>query len=243
MIQIGVLSSNQTFKQNLTCAILRMEETSHIYCKILEIRNQEALLSPIGQSNLFDFLLLDVDTLSVRGVLALGEAIKKQGYLGEIFLISKSEYISRLLIPLRPIFILSETDQCRTIAEIISAFIKETQFRKDLLIFEVDHQIIKLLKSDIVCVQSCGNYIRIFPRNADKFLFKGSLNGAENLLQADYFIRTHRQWLVNGMDIKIYNRKEVVLSNGQHIPVSSDRWPRVREMIRELLEHQGTLGI
>jgi two-component system, LytTR family, response regulator len=86
---------------------------------------------------------------------------------------------------------------------------------------EKGFDVIKL--EDIIRIEADGNYSRIYTTNGTRFLSSKSLKKFEQYLENEFFVRIHHSHIVNLYQIEKLNLKgesEVILKNGEHLPVS-----------------------
>ena len=91
----------------------------------------------------------------------------------------------------------------------------------------------------IIRCESDDYYTRFFFTDGNTLMVSKSLKEIEEQLEAHDFIRTHKSHLVNLQHVHGFDKSEggfLVLTNGDHIPVSR----RKREMIIEIIEHLDT---
>ncbi|MCO7723119.1 LytR/AlgR family response regulator transcription factor [Myroides odoratimimus] len=74
--------------------------------------------------------------------------------------------------------------------------------------------------SDIMYVESAGNYIKIFTKSRRKSYFVyGSLVGFKTELIGDNFVQVHRSFIINKECIKERFMSKVILMNGDEVPI------------------------
>ncbi|MCR4564751.1 MAG: LytTR family transcriptional regulator [Bacteroidales bacterium] len=93
---------------------------------------------------------------------------------------------------------------------------------EQVLYFKSDYHLVKVPVSDIIYVQSMGEYIKIYRRSDAMPLI--TLYGIARLaseLPEGQFVRTHRSYIVARSAIEKTSRSEVVLTGGTTLPVSA----------------------
>jgi len=94
-------------------------------------------------------------------------------------------------------------------------------------------QLINLKPSEILYIQSEGNYIYIFT-STRKVVIRSSIKNVLNKIDADYFIQTHRGYAVNILKVQEFNIGESYVQIGaQRIPVGR----KYKKAFREKLKH------
>lgn len=76
----------------------------------------------------------------------------------------------------------------------------------------------KVYLDTLVYIKSDGHYLNLFTSNKKEFV-RGKISEIEKQLPPN-FIKCHRSYLINQNFIKQYNSKEVMMTNGEIIPLS-----------------------
>lgn len=91
---------------------------------------------------------------------------------------------------------------------------------------------IKVMKADILYIESKGNYLKIFTLTED-YVIRHPLNEIHQILPF-HFYRLHRSFMVNVNYIQQIRYEEVVLTNNISIPISRSIYPDLIESIQVL---------
>ncbi|RZL18992.1 MAG: response regulator transcription factor [Pedobacter sp.] len=89
----------------------------------------------------------------------------------------------------------------------------------DYFFIKQTHNITKLKYSEVIYVESMGDFSKIFTSPKDYFITLVSLKNLEQQLPAGKFMRVHRQFIVNTDRIVTIGGTSVSLDNKQIIPV------------------------
>lgn len=165
----------------------------------------------------FDILLLDVEMRSISGI-ALAKQIRKNDRRTEIiFVTSHAEFIGEgyevdalhyLLKPVKNKKLLAVLDRA---AERLS-------LEPASVIISCGGELVKLLESDILYVESFLHYIVIHTKT-DAYKIKESLSAFEAKLSEQFF-RIHRSYLASLLHIVRISRTFIVLEGGITLPLS-----------------------
>lgn len=91
------------------------------------------------------------------------------------------------------------------------------------LIINTEKGIVLVKISDIIHIESDGNYSVLFLINGNKLISSKNLKTYDNYLDSNMFVRIHHSHLINLFEIReLYNKNgmEVRMSNGDILPVS-----------------------
>jgi DNA-binding LytR/AlgR family response regulator len=78
---------------------------------------------------------------------------------------------------------------------------------------KVDRDMKKFFTNDILFIESCKDYVKVFLTNGKNLLVKQSISAIENLFFEQKFLRVHRSFLVSINHISGYNGLAVQLGN------------------------------
>ncbi|MGG8497688.1 LytR/AlgR family response regulator transcription factor [Tenacibaculum sp. TC6] len=117
----------------------------------------------------------------------------------------------------------SKTNNSNKFAQILSSFNKRFNRRK--ITFNTDGKLIFLEESEILFVESDGNYSSIYTTNNKKIVITKKLKEVNALLPEDHFFRIHNSYIINLNKIKEFLKSDgyVVLENNHKIPVSRQK--------------------
>lgn len=117
----------------------------------------------------------------------------------------------------------SKTNNSNKFAQILSSFNKRFNRRK--ITFNTDGKLIFLEESEILFVESDGNYSSIYTTNNKKIVITKKLKEVDALLPEDHFFRIHNSYIINLNKIKEFLKSDgyVVLENNHKIPVSRQK--------------------
>lgn len=77
----------------------------------------------------------------------------------------------------------------------------------------------EVLLKDIACVESTGNYLKLYVNNNRPVVIYGTLSNTISELDSLDFIQVHRSFIINKNFIKNITKDTLLLSNGLVIPV------------------------
>lgn len=83
---------------------------------------------------------------------------------------------------------------------------------------KVDRDMKKVFINDILYIESCKDYVKIFLNNSKKLMVKQTITAMENLLSDQKFLRIHRSYLISLECISSYNSLSVQLGSVE-IPI------------------------
>lgn len=93
---------------------------------------------------------------------------------------------------------------------------------KEFLSVKADYKVSLVRISEIVFVESEGEYVRIHLADGSKITTLYRIKNMEATLPADRFMRVHRSYIVNLHRIKSYVRGRVYLNDKEYLPIGEN---------------------
>jgi two-component system, LytTR family, response regulator len=91
-----------------------------------------------------------------------------------------------------------------------------------------------VLEGDIIRIEACSNYCKIFFRNEHPLVVAKVLHWFQDMLPEENFCRIHRTHLVNRLYvIDIVERSMLRLSNGELLQISRRRKSHAGQLLRQ----------
>ena len=103
----------------------------------------------------------------------------------------------------------------------------------DYISIRADYKVSLVRYSDIIFIESVGEYVRLHLTNASPITTLFRLKNMETALPSDRFMRVHRSYIVNLEHIAAYARGRVYLDNEEYIPISGNYRDTFREYIKK----------
>lgn len=83
----------------------------------------------------------------------------------------------------------------------------------------IDGQTRNILLDDILCFEAIKDYVRLTTSDGHRHMVLSTLSSMETLLPAEFFVRTHRSYIININKVSAFSPQQVTLCDGQSIPV------------------------
>lgn len=101
----------------------------------------------------------------------------------------------------------------------------------DTISIKADYKVSIVRYSDIIYIESVGEYVRLHLVNAAPLTTLFRLKNMESALPADKFMRVHRSYIVNLSHVTGYGRGRVYLSNDEYVSLGANYRDAFREYI------------
>ena len=109
--------------------------------------------------------------------------------------------------------------QAGVLAEEVGQSAEETVDDKDTISIYADRMTHLVKLSNIVYLESAGEYVRLHLSDGTKLVTLFRLKNMENSLQAGRFMRVHRSYIINLDQVLGYTKGRVFLSNDDYVPI------------------------
>jgi DNA-binding LytR/AlgR family response regulator len=89
-----------------------------------------------------------------------------------------------------------------------------------------DRVLMKVDPKEVLCLETIGNYTRIYLSDNTFYMVRSTLSGALKKLSPDIFIKTHRAYAVSILHIDNIARDHVIVLD-QSVPIAKRYYPSV----------------
>ena len=175
--------------------------------------------------SVYDIIFMDIEMPEMNGI----EAAKHFSYsTSEIVFVTSNESFVFEAYNSTDSFGFVRKDKLETdLKEFIARYDRNSQ-RNTYLAVKNGTDVAKIKYSDIVYFEKVVNNVEIHTKNA-KFSIRKTISEIEKQLTDSGFVRTHIGYIVNLDYISLINSKEIVLSNGETVPLSRKNIKSVKE--------------
>lgn len=185
----------------------------------------------------FDLIFLDVNMPGLDGI-TLGEKIRQTPELEDIAIayISGDAGYAMALYDNYPLRFLTKDDKLtlENVCDVLARAEKMVQKNRRYLAFIKDRQPCQVPIDDIVYLESRRKQIVLHQTDGREESFYDKLDALEKTLKAQGFLRIHQSYLVNGDKIARITPTEVLLFDGEKLPISKAYRKSANEWLRSL---------
>lgn len=185
------------------------------------------LLKAIDQWD-YNLIILDIEMPTIDGL----TVARKLRALGEktaiCFLTSHVEYALKGY-EVNALRYLTKPVNVEQLSEIITYLIEQDADQKKLMLKDEEDMVFVLAK-DILYMEACNQDIRIVTSDHE-YWRRYNLKDYEEEMKEYFFVRCHRGYLVNVSHVIRVSGKEILLDNGESIPLSRTKEKSVKEAL------------
>ena len=107
-------------------------------------------------------------------------------------------------------------------AEAVEEDVATEEEGNDVISVHADRKTHVVKMSNIVYVESAGEYVRLHLSDGTKLVTLFRLKNMESSLQSSQFMRVHRSYIINLNHISGYTKGRVFLSNDDYVPIGEN---------------------
>lgn len=198
----------------------------------------DALISDIREENLYDLIFLDIELDGKLNGVDVGRIIRDEmdDYITQIVYISSKNGYDRELFDVQPLHFLQKPVDISKIINDIRLAIKISGKENKFFEFKNLRNIVKVPYKDILYFESRGREIKLVSCKT-QYVFYDNIQNLSKVLP-DFFIYPHRSYLVNYEFISCFKFEELIMSNGDVIPISRGKRKEIRNL-QLMLERKG----
>ena len=186
------------------------------------------------KSNHCDLIVLDIERVKMNGV-ELGKLIRTNldNHDVNIIYISAMDTYDRQLFDVQPLNFLPKPIDKEKLFNAVDLAIRLTDEKNHIFAFKSKNISYRLRTKEILYFESIGHDFKVVTVN-ESHEFRSSLLEIMNKLSGLNFIQVHRSYIINYDQIRTIKYEEIIMSNGDFIPISRNKRKEVREMLMKL---------
>ncbi|WP_314061867.1 LytTR family DNA-binding domain-containing protein [uncultured Vagococcus sp.] len=187
----------------------------------------EQLLFELPDIIPIDLLVLDIQMGDISGMDLAKKIREKDQEISLIFVSNYDDYVfdgyevNAMGYVMKPLTV----DKMR---HYLSKVLKKKESEEAYVVIQFNQLPTKIYLYEIIYVESEGHYLNIVTQKGSHECKGSLLNFSESL--NDNFVQVHRSYLVNLNFISAVHQKDVLLANGDVLPVSRNKKRRVKEL-------------
>lgn len=184
---------------------------------VVEYCSGEKLLNDFHKDS-FDIIILDIEMKGINGIETAEYIRKIDSDVIIIFLTSYGSFVYRGYEVRAFRYILKDQPKAMRLEQ-LQAAINECCMNNHSLVLPYKYSDCRFRLKDIMFMEVLGREITVHKRD-EQFSFTGRLSDYESILVSNRFIKTHKSFLVNVLNISWIDKSDVIMKNGEKVPVS-----------------------
>lgn len=226
-MRIAVCDDTREYREYIYQLINKYSEDYTIDVELFDCG--ESLLEFVKTTGPYDILFLDIEMDGISGI-DVANYIRKSNEKSIIFFITAfMNYVSDAFRVLAFQFILKPIDEKAFEMDFKRAIKKYRELHCKYIIDNKEEKIV-LEYSDIEYIESKNRHVCVHTKDKKQYTHFGKLNDEYKILKDYDFVKTHQSFLVNMNRIENIMKTDVMLDNGELVPIS-------RQLKSEFMEH------
>lgn len=236
-LHIAACDDNPEMLELLSCLISERFLYHNIITKIDKFSDPLQLCNALSNDD-YDLLFLDIDMPKIDGI-TLAKNIRERGSRIDIIYISNKEELVFKTFDVQPFSFIRKSRFFEEIGGIVRSYVKkrESDENRILVLEQKSGDILTLDLNKTLYIEGDG-------KNQNAYLFmkesplqiKSSMKELDDRLSEKGFIRVHKGFLVNYQFINSIKNNNVILTNGNEIPISRRNVNAVKEKYLNLMK-------
>lgn len=183
------------------------------------------------KSHSCDLIILDIELVAMNGV-ELGHLIRTElnDYALNIVYISAMDTYDRQLFDVQPLNFLPKPVDKQKLFDMLDLVIRLSDDKNHIFAFKDKYGAHRLRIKDILYFESFAHDFKIVTTNKD-YEYRANLSDIMEELSGFNFIQVHRSYVINYDQIMSVKYEELIMYNGDSIPISRNRRKEVREIL------------
>lgn len=230
MINIAVCEDDIFLGGQIETALCRHAEAEGVAIQTEVMTSAEQCLRYIRESNMVDLLFLDIELGAMSGI-ELAEIIRNElhnDYMQIVYVSSKQSYAMELFESHPLHFLVKPLDEKKLI-KVFRKAIKLINKSEETFQYKKGHAHKKVFLSEILYLEASNREI-IMHMNMGTEIFYGTLKSVYPELQKYGFFFCHKSYLISYEKVKIFETNQLIMQNGDMIPISQGQRKAVKEL-------------
>ncbi len=186
----------------------------------------------------YDVYFLDIEMSGMNG-LELAAKLRACFVKAEIIFLSFYEQYVWRAFDVRPRAFIRKAQMDKDLPDALGVLIEQDWKRNAVVEISCKgNQIDKIKPMEILFCMSEEHYVRFVREDGQSKLYRMKLDRVEEMLSKYHFIRTHSRYLINSEYIHEISSDQIVLANGQKIPISRAYRRKIHMTIMNLREQK-----
>ncbi len=212
-------------------SIVRVFKNYHLEIEVVSFSNGRDLWQEVQDGKEYDIYFLDID-LPVQNGIVIAEEIRKRFPETVIVFVSGHEELVFQTFSVSPAAFIRKGNFEEDLETAVKD-LRQRYFQPEMHLFQVkdamEHEW-TLDLNKVLYLVAMDKYVSIVTADGSRQMIRQTLSRLEEALQGQGFIRTHKSYLVNSRCIYKLENRQVILENGEEIPVSRYRAEEVKTL-------------
>lgn len=233
MIRIAVCDDCADVVEQVSGYLSEYRQLKNRELDVTAFSNAEDLWEHLKRSRC-DLIILDIELVKMNGV-ELGHLIREKlnDHEVNIVYISAMDTYDRQLFDVQPLNFLPKPVDKEKLFKMVDLTVERLCKTERIFVFENKQGTFRIKFSDILYFESYSHNFKI-ATTSENYEFKSTFSEIMSQISESDFIQVHRSYIINYNQIRLIKYEEIIMSNGDSIPISRNKRKEVRETLMKL---------
>lgn len=230
MINIAICDDEKAICSQLENILLEYSNSAYLKIDVSVFYSGESLLDYLNQGNSFDLIFLDIELGEINGI-EVGRQIRKilKNFESEIVYISGNDGYDRQLFDVQPLHFIPKPIISSFVIDDLKLALERAGRISGYFKYQKGYDTYKIPISEIIYFESLNREIKIVTVSGTDS-FYSSLEDVLFNVSKHQFLQIHRSYLINYNHANVLRYSEVVMSNGETLPISRTKRQEFRTL-------------
>lgn len=224
MFRIALCDDVPVYMERLADHIEKWAMQRRIRVEIKKFPSGEEVLFDLEDAGDFAAVFMDIELSGMDGV-ETALKIREQNRLVSIVFVSQYEQYFKQMFQIYPCQFIEKPVSAQKVAEVLDHIVEEHKTFFESFIFKFNRRVFNITLGDVLYFVSDKRMITIRLESGREYFLYEKLGVLEKELARynNHFIRIHQSYLVNVRQIEQLYPQNVVMRNGDELPISRKR--------------------
>ena len=230
MLQAAIVEDEKVFLDNTRDLLSAEFDKRHVTIAFDFFSEGQSFLNMLTQHFKFDVVFLDIEMPGIDGI-SVCRKIREMAPETIVVFVSNKEELVFQTFEVQPFRFIRKSELKEVVGSLVDALLTEIKRRSPQVIIlqePTGGDVFSFDVRTILYVEAQRKDCRIVSIVGES-LARIKLSDIEDRLKPYSFIKTHRSYLVNPEHIAQIRKNEVLLENGQELPISRGLYDKVRQ--------------
>ena len=225
-LKIAICDDEQNQIEYLTSIVASWSVHEGHNCEICTFPSAEAFLFEYEENKVYDILLLDIEMAKMNGIDLAKKVREENSRVQIVFITGYPDFMSEGFEVVALHYLMKPVKR-EKLFSVLDRAVENLGHKEESLVLETENGILRVNFSKIMLAEAKG-HDTILTLTSGNETAKIGINDLEKKLDTS-FVRSHRSYLVGLRHISRITKTDVIMDNGEMIPLSRRMYAQVNQ--------------